>query len=307
MTEQLHLFADDETGKARGDSREAGWEGPAGGVDELWRASARWSRGGDLLELFDFLCRFPGYTPLNAFLILLQNPQATQVATARAWITRHGRRIRPGARPIAILAPMSPVVFVFDVADTLGPPPSPAGPSPGSGAKKSAARFFDALAGRLAAARVAVTLAEPPPSPAERSLRLTPALRRSLGAAAPPARMRALVRLPQSLPPEERLAALAVELAHLFCGHLGGDEEAGFPDRGELPAGQIDLEAESAASLACRRLGFAEAQAQLLSSLRERPGEELPPFSLNAVFQAATRIEALGRAALRHGRGRGSP
>lgn len=307
MTEQLHLFEDDDAETARADSREAAWEGPAGGVDELLRVSARWRRGGDLLELFEFLCRFPGYTVLNAFLIFLQNPQATQVATARAWITRHGRRIRPGARPIAILAPMSPVVFVFDVADTVGPPPSPAGPPSVPQATKSAVRLFEALAGRLAAERVAVTLTDTPLSPAERSLRLTPALRRSLGAAAPPGRMRALIRLPQALPPGERLAELAVELAHLFCGHLGGDEEAGFPDRGELPAAQIDLEAEAAASLACRRLGFAEAQAQLLSSLSERPEEELPPFSLNAVFQAVTRIETLGRAALRHRRGRSSP
>ncbi len=307
MTEQLSLFEDADTQRAGEDSRDPPWEGPAGGVDELWRVSGRWKRGRDCLELLEFLCRFPGYTPLNAFLIYLQNPRATEVATARAWVTRRRRRIRPEGRPIAILAPMSPVVFVFDIADTVGPPSPPERPPAPASAKKSAARMFESLAGRLAVERVAVTLTETPLSPAERTLRLTPALRRSLGAAAPPARMRALIRLPQALAPDDRLAALAVELAHLFCGHLGSDEEAGFPDRGEPPAEQIDLEAETAAALACRRLGYAAAGAPLLSLLRERPEEELPPFSLNAVFQAATRIEALGRAAFRHGRGRGSP
>ncbi len=307
MTEQLPLFEDADTQRTGQDSREPPWEGPAGGVDELLRASGRWKRGRDFLALWEFLCRFPGYTPLNAFLIYLQNPQATEVATARAWVTRRRRRIRPEARPIAILAPMSPVVFVFDIADTVGPPPLLDRPPSVAQAKKSAARMFEALTERLAAERLAVTLTETSLSPGERTLRLTPALRRSLGAAAPPARMRALIRLPQALDPEDRLAALAVELAHLFCGHLGGDEEAGFPDRGEMPLEQIDLEAETAAALACRRLGFAAAGAPLLSLLRERPEEELPPFSLHAVFQAATRIEAVGHAAFRHGRGRGSP
>lgn len=292
MTEQLHLFEEAGAETPPGDAR-AAWEGAAGGVDELLQALPRWSRGGEYLALLEFLCRFPAYSPLNAFLIRLQHPEATRVATARAWVTRFRRRLKPEAHPIAILAPMSPVVFVFDVADTVGPP-LPAAEAPG-GPKRSAARILDTLAANAAAERVAVVFTPQPLPPAERTLRLTPALRRSLGAEAPPARLRTLVRLPAGLPPEGRLAALAVELGHLFCGHLGGDEESGFPDRGDLPGEQADLEAESAAFLACRRLGFPDAPAQALAGLRARPEAERPPLSLNAVLQAAGRIEALAR------------
>jgi len=302
MTEQLHLFEEAAADAPPGDAP-AAWEGAAGGVDELLQALARWSRGGEYLALLEFLCRFPAYSPLNAFLIRLQNPQATRVATARAWVTRFRRRIKPEARPIAILAPMSPVVFVFDVADTVGPPLAAA--EAGGGAQRNAARTLETLAAKLAADRVAVVSTPAPTPPAERTLRLTPALRRSLGAEAPPARMRTLVRLPEGLPPEGRLAALAVELGHLFCGHLGGDEEAGFPDRGDLPGEQADLEAESAAFLACRRLGFPGAAAEWLAGLRARPEAERPPLSLNAVLQAAGRIEALARPHPRRSRGRG--
>lgn len=302
MTEQLHLFEDAGADTPPADAP-AAWEGAAGGVDELLQVLPRWSRGGEYLALLEFLCRFPAYSPLNALLIRLQNPEATRVATARAWITRFHRPLKPEARPIAILAPMSPVVFVFDVADTVGPP-LPAAEA-ASGSQRNAARIFEILTANLAAERVAVVFTPEPPPPAERTLRLTPALRRSLRAEAPPARMRTLVRLPEGLAPEGRIGALAFELGHLFCGHLGGNEEAGFPDRGDLPGEQADLEAESAAFLACRRLGFPSAAAEGLAGLRARPEAERPPLSLNAVLQAATRIEALARPHPRRSRGRG--
>ena len=49
--------------------------------------------------------RFHTYSPNNIWLILAQNPDATQVAGFHTW-RKIGRQVRKGERGIAILAPM---------------------------------------------------------------------------------------------------------------------------------------------------------------------------------------------------------
>ena len=66
----------------------------------------------------DFIARFHFYSPFNAMLIHIQMEGANYVAPARRWHLDYRRRIKSGARPIVILQPMGPVMFVFDVADT---------------------------------------------------------------------------------------------------------------------------------------------------------------------------------------------
>ena len=86
-------------------------------LDELFAACPRYRRGRMFREMLEFVSRFPQYSAFNGFLMFLQNPKATFVATAGAWEKRFGRRLKPDARPLAILAPMAPVLFLFDVAD----------------------------------------------------------------------------------------------------------------------------------------------------------------------------------------------
>ena len=40
--------------------------------------------------------------------------------TPGQWRVRFGRTVNPKARPLVILAPMGPVAFVYDFADTEG-------------------------------------------------------------------------------------------------------------------------------------------------------------------------------------------
>ncbi len=55
-------------------------------------------------------------------LVRLQNPSCSYYATARDWRDRFGRVIKEDARPLIILAPMHPVMVVFDLNQTEGPP-----------------------------------------------------------------------------------------------------------------------------------------------------------------------------------------
>src|SRR5438105_15746564 len=97
-------------------------------LDELFSLARRYKSSAAYRELIEFVGRFRSYSPFNAMLVHVQMPGATFVAPAKRWIREHRRKIKPGARPIVILQPMGPVMFVFDVADTepeKGAPPLP--------------------------------------------------------------------------------------------------------------------------------------------------------------------------------------
>jgi hypothetical protein len=65
-----------------------------------------------------FIGRFRSYSTFNAMLIHTQMPGARFAATARRWHREFQRKIKVEARPLVILQPMGPVLFVFDVTDT---------------------------------------------------------------------------------------------------------------------------------------------------------------------------------------------
>ena len=72
-----------------------------------------------------FVGRFRFYSPFNAMLIHTQMPGAHFVCTARRWRKKYRREIKISARPIVILQPMGPILFVFDVGDTVPLPNAP--------------------------------------------------------------------------------------------------------------------------------------------------------------------------------------
>src|ERR1700676_337384 len=97
-------------------------------LDELFTLAGKYNSSDAYLELMRFVGRFRFYSPFNAMLIHTQMPGAHFVCTARRWRKDFRREIKIGARPIVILQPMGPILFVFDVTDTA-PLPN-AGPLP---------------------------------------------------------------------------------------------------------------------------------------------------------------------------------
>ena len=89
-------------------------------LDEMFAASHRFRSSSEYLELLYFITRFPKYSPFNCVLLYTQNSSVSHVATAGSWKRRFNRRLKHNARPLVILAPMSPIRFVYDVADTEG-------------------------------------------------------------------------------------------------------------------------------------------------------------------------------------------
>ena len=87
-------------------------------LDELFTLARKYNSCEAYLELMRFVGRFRFYSPFNAMLIHAQMPGANFVCTALRWQRDYNREIKIGARPIVILQPMGPILFVFDVSDT---------------------------------------------------------------------------------------------------------------------------------------------------------------------------------------------
>src|SRR5260370_35428530 len=94
-------------------------------LDELFTFAGKYNSSDAYLELMRFVGWFRFYSPFNAMLIHSQMPGAHFVCTARRWRKDYRREIKIGARPIVILQPMGPVLFVFDVGDTAPLPNAP--------------------------------------------------------------------------------------------------------------------------------------------------------------------------------------
>jgi hypothetical protein len=306
MSEQLSLFkASDTSGPAGpGEDSQPDLDADTGALDDLFRMSARWRGCREFLELLEFVARFPAYSPFNGFLIYLQNPAATYVATGRTWLRKHRRRLKPGARPILILAPMSPVLFVFDLRDTEGYPISEGALRPLGVRDHLSSRIYEATLHNCGIQHIAVREVQPLNAAAERGVRITASARKKYAGLELEATTRYLVLIDAGLSLEEKYATLVLELGRIFCGHLGIDSDAWWVDRKDLDLNRIDLEADAVAFLVSRRRGLAQVSHQRFNDCRDQD-RELPPISLNAVFQAVSYIEDMGKTLWRKPRKQG--
>jgi hypothetical protein len=103
--------------KVRG-SRSEDQDSARAALDELFTLAGKYNSSDAYLELMRFVGRFRFYSPFNAMLIYTQMPGARFVCTARKWRKEYRREIKISARPIVILQPMGPILFVFDVSET---------------------------------------------------------------------------------------------------------------------------------------------------------------------------------------------
>jgi len=92
-------------------------------LDELFNQSRLLRTSQQFYELLNFITKFRQYSIFNNKLVFTQNPNVTYYATAKHWRKQFKRAVKEDARPMVILAPMHPVLFVYDLEDTVGPLP----------------------------------------------------------------------------------------------------------------------------------------------------------------------------------------
>jgi len=290
MTDQLSLFPDRDVLADSG--RTAGVDTNA--LDEMFEASRRFRDGPEYLRLLAFIARFPKYSALNGFLLYIQNAGATYLATSGTWLRQFSRRPFYTAKPLVILAPMSPVLFLYDLEETEGEPfPQKLLQIPDC-QPRLLREVLDRTIRNAAIHGIAVRSESALPEERSSVISLTYGTRKEFARLNIDSRMKYLLLMGEAETLEERYTLLVHGLGHIFCGHVGIDTLAWWQDRSGTDPAQADIEADSATFLVCRRRGSMTGGKQFLSILQGGE-EELPALSLNGVFHATHYIEQMGK------------
>jgi hypothetical protein len=277
-------------------------------LDELFLIVGQFTTRAAYADLLHFIARFRMYSPFNAMLIHTQMPGARFVATPKRWGQHYKRTIHPGARPITILQPKGPVLFVFDVSDTtplpdaLPLPPAVTNPfaihrgtengeldktienAKRDGVRVHQREFGAQHAGQIQPAKTRDVF-RLPERPTFKEKRETV-----------PVRFELLLNSRQSR--EEQYATLVHELGHLYCGHLGSPNQKHWPDRRRgLDRQVVECEAESISYLVCTRLGIETPSAEYLADYLGEGGK-MPLISLETVIKMAGLIQRMGQSRL---------
>jgi len=253
-------------------------------LDDLFARGRRWRQSKEFAAAVEFVSRFRDYSPFNNMLVYLQNPLTTHFATARHWQKAFGRSIKNEARGMIILAPRTPVLLVYDLADTEGPP------------LPENFRLFAQTTGPFNPLIIERTVKN-----CERD--------RILVERRPMSELRGGFTTTRSQDPAwkvrivlraefETAAAYAVlchELAHVYLGHLGGDRNGAWPYRAGLTDAVAEIEAEAAAHIVCTRAGLQTRAAEYLASYLDDDDANLDAISFDLISRVAGRIEEMGR------------
>ena len=255
----------------------------ASGLDEYLLACQDLGKGDAFLQAVRFIAKFSSYSPLNAFLIYAQKPSALFVATPSKWRLRFGREVRSGARPIIILAPRSPVVFLYDVSDTEGPEPlSAIRKTEEKPRKGNLYLWVNTVKNCIEWGRIEVMYTENAVSTRSRALNGTRQIEISRNLVAE----------------EERYASLVHELTHIYLGHLGSGSEKLWPDRTHLTENQREIEAETVTHLVCERAGVKTVVLERIAHRLMSGEDDLTKISLREILEVATLIENMGKGRL---------
>jgi len=216
------------------------------------------------------------------------------VATAGNWQKQFNRRPKESARALIILAPMSPVRFVYDIEDTEGKPVSPVLLKPFTTTDTLSKDVFEKTIhnGTFHGIMVREILINRQTD--KSAIPLTDDIRRQYQDLDLDSRMNYLILINREHRPEDKYAALVQELARIFCGHRGGNSNAWWQDRQQLKTRVKQIETESVAYLVCRRKGLVSNAAKYLKEY-QTPDGELPVQRFNVVLQAASYIEDMGK------------
>jgi len=288
MSGQLSLFPAGDDLEAKKQST----DGEMNSLDEAFAVHRRFRDARSFIRMMQYIAGFSRYSALNGFLLYLQNPNASRVATAGTWLKQHGRRLRHDAKPMVILAPMSPVRFLYDISDTEGKPIPEHRVAGLDGIETFSQQNLDLTIqnalhhgiGIRSASRIQGTEA----------IRLTYDTRKAYEELDLEAEAKYLVVLEARAAFEERYISLTEHLGHIFCGHLGIDTLAWWPDRSGIDQDRAVIEARTVAYLVCCRRGM-ELDSTYILMGREAPFEELPLISLHSVFHSTHYIEQMGR------------
>ena len=268
-------------------------------VEFLVQEATNHGSGPAYFALLRKVAKFKQYKPFNALLAQLQRPGATYVLPPQQWRNQYHRVIKPGEQPIVVMVPFGPVMFVYDVSQTVALDGAPALPAlienpyampPIHGAETAVYWLIENA--KLDGVRVTFVPSGSQSagcvSHAHVGLRQDAMFKRGSNATRSVV-IRYEVEVNQAQSPTERLATLSHELGHLYSGHIGTHDPDLWASNVRLIEGSAEVEAESVAYLVCQRL---DPTIQMPAHLHQYRDEQrqLPPYDLNRILTSAGRV-----------------
>jgi hypothetical protein len=250
-------------------------------IDTLLRQSAIYSSSEKFRDMIGFMAKFRRYSPYNNMLVRTQNPSCGFYATERDWQDRFRRGVKLDARPMLILAPMSPVMLVFDLDATEGDPLPEHLEEFAHFRGEFDSLWLKRLIENAAGHRIQVDF---------KALSSTHGGFATRHRGGPTWKMRIVVH--DGLDPPSRFGVLCHEVAHVLLGHLGSDYDGWWPARSNLDHHTVEIEAEAVAHIVTTRFGLAGASASYLSG--HAKDAALPPsVSVDTIAKVAGHIEKM--------------
>jgi len=265
-----------------------------GALDEMFAACHRFRSSSEYLELLNFIVRFPKYSAFNCLLLYFQNPSITFVATSKIWQRQFSRRLKYIARPLVILAPMSPVRFLYDLADTEGDAIPPSLLISLEDKYRLSRDIFDNTIHNCGVNGIIVREMQFSHQTKGAPIPITHEALQKYGGLDLDSQMNYLILLNQAHSLEDKYARLVYELGQIFCGHFGIHSNAWWKNRRDETSSVREIETESVALLVCRRKRLFENSKKFFSHLSEQD-REIPMLGLHAVFNATSYIEDMGK------------
>ena len=256
-------------------------------INSLFRDALRTRPDEAFSEFLRFAQRFSNLSVYNAMLLRVQQPGITAVATARKW-AQHDRHPKPGAKPLVILQPFGPVLFVYALEETEGRPMDgeEANSLFASGTVRQQTLLQICKSAESQAVRVSFnayghTLA----GFAQTGHKIYAQKFELTGAA-----HRWDVLVNSNLDTPSQFATLTHELGHVYCGHLGGHPQGRWLQRRDLAIAEMELEAEAVAWLVSARNGVTPKSVDYLAGYAGQT--DLQRISMFSILDAANRVES---------------
>ncbi|MCB4823813.1 hypothetical protein [Roseicella aerolata] len=250
-------------------------------VDALLRQSAVYRSSASFCEMVDFMGKFRRYSAYNNMLVRIQNPRCGFYATEKTWTDRFKRWVKVDARPMLILAPMHPVMLVYALDDTDGPPLPAKLADFAQFTGDFDQEWLRQLIANAAGHRIRVAFL--PLSSTHAGF----ATRHLTGG---DWKMRIAVH--EGLDAPSRFGILCHEIAHVLLGHLGSDYDGWWPARSNLTHRTVEIEVEAIAHIVTTRFGLAGHSAGYLSSYT-KDGAIPETVSLDFIAKVAGHIEKM--------------
>jgi hypothetical protein len=232
--------------------------------------------------MIEFIAKFRAYAPYNNMLVRIQNPSCSFYATEKDWYFRFKRRLKEYAKPMLILAPMHPVMLVYDLNNTTGPnlPEEVLKFAKFEGSWDSA---WLTRTRRNAATHDSIRV----------EIRSLSSTNSGLAAVSRgDAHWKMRIALHEELDDPSRFGVLCHELAHIYLGHLGAEADNWWPSRIGLDHHTIEIEAETAAYIVTQQLGLTGSSVPYVS--RHLGEGSLPPsVSVHLIAKVAGRIKEM--------------